>query len=71
MMHSGTTANPAPCLWLGERRGNAVSAAIHGSGAASGQMTVISYGEERPVCTESNEECWGKNRRVEIVYTSK
>ena len=56
---------------LGERRGNAVSAAIHGSGAASGQMAVISYGEERPVCTESNEECWGKNRRVEIVYTSK
>jgi peptidoglycan-associated lipoprotein len=56
---------------LGERRGNAVMAAVHGSGASNGQMEVISYGEERPVCTESNEECWAKNRRVEIVYSAK
>jgi len=56
---------------LGERRGNAVDSAVHGSGASSDQMTVISYGEERPVCTESNEECWAKNRRVEFVYSAK
>jgi peptidoglycan-associated lipoprotein len=58
-------------LGLGERRGNAVEAAVQGSGASSSQMEVISYGEERPVCTESNEDCWAKNRRVEFVYTSK
>jgi peptidoglycan-associated lipoprotein len=58
-------------LGLGERRGNAVEAAVHGSGASASQMEVISYGEERPVCTESNDDCWAKNRRVEFVYTSK
>lgn len=58
-------------LGLGERRGDAVMAAIRGNGASSAQMEVVSYGEERPVCTESNEDCWGKNRRVEIVYTAK
>lgn len=58
-------------LGLGERRGDAVMAAIRGNGGSSSQMDVVSYGEEKPVCTESNEECWSKNRRVEIVYTAK
>ena len=58
-------------LGLGERRGNSVQTAVIGSGGAASQLNVVSYGEERPVCTESNEECWAKNRRVEIVYTSK
>jgi peptidoglycan-associated lipoprotein len=56
-------------LGLGERRGNAVSGALQGAGGSAGQITVVSYGEERPVCTESNESCWQRNRRVEIVYT--
>lgn len=56
---------------LGERRGDAVQAAVQGSGAAAGQTDVVSYGEERPVCTESNDACWSKNRRVEIVYSVK
>jgi peptidoglycan-associated lipoprotein len=38
--------------------------------ARPSQLTVVSYGEERPVCTESNESCWSQNRRVEIVYTA-
>jgi len=54
-------------LGLGERRGNAVSAAL----GSSGQTSVVSYGEEKPVCLDSNEDCWAKNRRVEIVYTAK
>ncbi len=58
-------------LGLGERRGNAVSGALQASGGSAGQLNVVSYGEERPACTDSNEECWGKNRRVEIVYTAK
>ncbi|AWV08196.1 peptidoglycan-associated lipoprotein Pal [Marilutibacter maris] len=56
---------------LGERRGNAVSSAIQANGGSGSQQTVVSYGEERPVCTESNEDCWARNRRVEIVYTAK
>lgn len=58
-------------LGLGERRGNAVWSALAANGASSSQGSVISYGEERPVCTESSEDCWARNRRVEIVYTVK
>jgi peptidoglycan-associated lipoprotein len=54
-------------LGLGERRGNAVMAAI-GNGS---QVQVVSYGEERPTCADSTEDCWQRNRRVEIVYTAK
>jgi peptidoglycan-associated lipoprotein len=58
-------------LGLGERRGNAVEGLMLAQGARSDQLTVVSYGEERPVCRVSDEECWSLNRRVEIVYTSK
>lgn len=58
-------------LGLGERRGNAVSSALQAAGASAGQITVVSYGEERPLCTDSTEACWAQNRRVEIVYTAK
>jgi peptidoglycan-associated lipoprotein len=58
-------------LGLGERRGNSVSSAIQANGGSGSQQTVVSYGEERPVCTASNEDCWAKNRRVEIIYTEK
>jgi peptidoglycan-associated lipoprotein len=58
-------------MGLAERRGNAVSSAIQANGGSGTQMSVVSYGEERPVCTESDESCWQRNRRVEIVYTVK
>jgi len=58
-------------LGLGERRGNAVSSALQANGGSGAQLTVVSYGEERPTCTESSEDCWARNRRVEIVYTAK
>ncbi|HQZ30820.1 MAG TPA: peptidoglycan-associated lipoprotein Pal [Arenimonas sp.] len=58
-------------LGLGERRGNAVSGALQGAGGSAGQITVVSYGEERPTCNDSAEACWQQNRRVEIVYTAK
>ena len=56
---------------LGERRGNGVSSALQANGGSAGQLAVVSYGEERPVCTESNEDCWARNRRVEIIYTAR
>ncbi|MDX1550126.1 MAG: peptidoglycan-associated lipoprotein Pal [Lysobacter spongiicola] len=58
-------------LGLGERRGNSVSSAIQANGGSGNQQMVNSYGEERPTCTASNEECWARNRRVEIIYTAK
>ena len=57
-------------LGLGERRGNAVSSALQANGGSASQVSVISYGKEKPVCREHNEDCWSKNRRVEIVYTA-
>jgi peptidoglycan-associated lipoprotein len=58
-------------LGLGERRANAVGSALEAAGGSASQVTVISYGKEKPTCREHNEECWAKNRRVEIVYTAK
>lgn len=58
-------------LGLGERRGNSVSSLLSAGGASAGQTEVVSYGEERPVCRESNNDCWQRNRRVEIVYTAR
>ncbi len=58
-------------LGLGERRGNSVESAMQAGGAGRNQLEVISYGEERPVCTQSTEGCWQRNRRVEIVYTAR
>jgi peptidoglycan-associated lipoprotein len=58
-------------LGLGERRGNSVSSALGTAGASASQLNVVSYGEERPVCKDHGEDCWQKNRRVEIVYTAK
>ncbi|MGY0505288.1 peptidoglycan-associated lipoprotein Pal [Luteimonas sp. e5] len=56
-------------LGLGERRANSVAQALQAQGASSGQITVVSYGEERPVCRESNESCWSQNRRADLNYT--
>ena len=58
-------------LGLGERRGNAISGLLSAGGAMGSQLDTVSYGEERPVCRVSDENCWWQNRRVEIVYTAR
>ncbi len=58
-------------LGLGERRGNAVGDMLKAKDAPSGQMSNVSFGEERPTCSDSNDSCWADNRRVEIVYSEK
>ena len=58
-------------LGLGERRGNAISGLLSAAGAMGSQLDTVSYGEERPVCRVSDENCWWQNRRVEIVYTAR
>lgn len=57
-------------LALGEKRGYAVANLLRAQGAAIGQVTVVSYGEERPEENCSNDSCWSKNRRAVIVYTA-
>ncbi|MCL4315464.1 MAG: peptidoglycan-associated lipoprotein Pal [Gammaproteobacteria bacterium] len=58
-------------LALGERRANAVRALLMAEGAASAQIQTVSYGEEKPVAAGHDENAWGQNRRVEIVYTKR
>jgi peptidoglycan-associated lipoprotein len=58
-------------LALGERRGNAVKSYLTGLGIAAERMTVISKGEESPLCTEETEGCWARNRRGHFVITAK
>jgi peptidoglycan-associated lipoprotein len=58
-------------LGLGERRGNAVSGLMSAQGSKGNQLSVVSYGAERPTCRVSDDECWSLNRRVEIVYTAR
>ena len=58
-------------LALGQKRALAVVRALTLLGASPSQLEAVSYGEERPTCTESSEDCWARNRRVEIVYTAK
>ncbi len=58
-------------LALGERRGNSVRQLLLAEGAATKQLQVVSYGEEKPLTLGHDESAWQQNRRVEIVYTSR
>lgn len=51
-------------LALGDRRAASVKQALIGLGVPASNLKTISYGKERPLCTDSNEECWARNRRV-------
>jgi peptidoglycan-associated lipoprotein len=54
-------------LALGERRAKATRDYLVSVGIEAGRITVISYGEERPGCTEKAEPCWAKNRRAHFL----
>lgn len=51
-------------LALGQNRGDAAKNALVTAGVAATRIRVISYGKEKPFCTESNEACWQQNRRA-------
>ena len=51
-------------LALGQNRANIVQRALVTAGIAAGRIRVVSYGKEKPFCTDSNEECWQLNRRA-------
>lgn len=50
-------------LALGQRRAAAAKQYLVGKGIDAGRIDIVSYGEERPVCTERGEPCWQQNRR--------
>jgi peptidoglycan-associated lipoprotein len=54
-------------LSLGDRRAKATVDYLVAQGIAPARLVTISYGKERPQCTERNEACWAKNRRAHFL----
>lgn len=54
-------------LALGDKRANAVKSALVAAGVSASRITTTTFGKEKPVCTESNESCWQRNRRGHLV----
>lgn len=50
-------------LTLGEERANAAKQVLAQAGVSADRLKTISYGKEKPACTQSNEDCWQRNRR--------
>jgi len=55
-------------LALGDNRANATKQALVSLGISADRIRTISYGKEKPFCTESTESCWAQNRRGHFVY---
>jgi peptidoglycan-associated lipoprotein len=51
-------------LALGDRRARAAKSYLIAQGVRANRISVISYGEDRPVCRESSDDCWSRNRRA-------
>jgi peptidoglycan-associated lipoprotein len=54
---------------LGDKRATTVKNALVSDGISANRIKTISYGKEKPFCTESNEACWQQNRRDHFVYS--
>ena len=57
-------------LALGARRANAVKEVLVSMGVSPSRLQTVSYGKERPICTQSSEDCWAQNRRGVSTITS-
>lgn len=53
---------------LGQRRSDAVMQLLIAQGVSAGQLSSVSFGEEKPAVYGSGEDAWAKNRRVEVRY---
>ena len=58
-------------LALGERRAKATMNYLVGQGVQANRITIISYGEERPTCTDHSEGCWARNRRSHFLVKAR
>jgi len=58
-------------LALGERRAKATMNYLVSQGIQANRITIISYGKERPVCSEKSEGCWQKNRRAHFLVKAR
>ena len=64
--HCDERGSNAYNISLGEKRADEVKRFLVGLGVDASRIRVESYGEEKPVCYESTEACWKKNRRAEF-----
>ena len=58
-------------LALGERRAKSTMNYLVSQGIQANRITIISYGKERPVCSEKSESCWQKNRRAHFLVKAR
>lgn len=65
--HADERGTPEYNLALGERRARNAMNYLVARGVAAERITVISYGEDRPLCRESTEACWAENRRAHFA----
>jgi peptidoglycan-associated lipoprotein len=54
-------------LALGDRRANAAKQYLVSLGISADRLSTVSFGKEKPFCTEHNEQCWQQNRRAHFV----
>ena len=54
-------------LALGERRAQSTKRYLTALGINSSNIATISFGEEKPICSDQNEDCWQKNRRAHFI----
>ena len=52
---------------LGQRRAASAKKYLTDMGISASRISLISYGKEKPICKQSNEDCWQKNRRDDLV----
>jgi peptidoglycan-associated lipoprotein len=57
-------------LALGDRRASAVKQYLVSLGISADRLSTVSFGKEKPFCTESNEACWQQNRRGHFVKSN-
>ena len=66
--HADERGTPEYNVALSERRAQAVTTYLENMGVTSAQLSVVSYGEEKPMVKDRSEEAFAKNRRAVIVY---
>jgi peptidoglycan-associated lipoprotein len=69
--HCDERGTAAYNLALGDRRANAAKEYLVSLGVDGSRLRTVSYGKERPFCTESTESCWQQNRRAHLVISAK
>jgi peptidoglycan-associated lipoprotein len=69
--HGDERGSDAYNLALGERRAQSVRKALAARGIEARRLTIVSYGESRPLCAEHTEDCWARNRRAEFTLAGR